>query len=71
MGELYERALLEMDDERWSAFEMQRLRTDGGQYLTGDPVVDELERALREQTADDNGSNWADVVKEHLGQHGG
>ena len=50
---------------------MQRLRTEGGQYLTGDLVVDELERALREQTADDNGSNWADVVKEHLGQHGG
>ena len=68
MGELYERALLEMDDERWSHFEMQRLRTEGGHYLTGDPVVDELERALREE-GDDDGGNWADIVKEHL-HHG-
>lgn len=51
-ADMYERALLTLDDETWENIEQIKLRESlagDGPVVTGDPIVDELERKLWEE----------------------
>ena len=67
LGELYERALLELDDDEWSRFEARRFYREGDSFTTGDPVVDKLEQALHDASGNED---WAAIVKETLDDNG-
>ena len=58
---LYERALLKLGEEEWQEFQSIQLKKtikqEDGPVVTGDPVIDELERKFWEEQQERGRSN--------------
>ena len=50
LGDMYERHLFTMEDADWNKASLDNPRDASGAVVTGDPVIDALERDLAKQT---------------------
>ena len=58
IADMFQLALMRLDDEEWDSYTANKLVNSDGPVVTGDPLIDELERELWERSKEtDNGYN--------------